>query len=229
MDSYSQESLEIVEKTGILPADSLKELQAMREELEESFRRGQLFRTRTEMEVSVLNDLKFPTPDSKYWQAVREQNVMFENLVMLSYEYRKNLVEIKKLQRDLANEKDELERELLQIEIDKKNFIAINQRRTAAARLREIREWHEIKQQLKPKLECGLDNPDDHQLVSYTQRWVRQYLALGEKGSPSERANLIGQLDMGLKECKKRGLLDRVLPVGSPERKAILAGQKGEL
>ena len=48
----------------------------------------------TEVPVSVLNDIKFPTPAAKYWQAMREQNVMFQELVMLSYEYRKNLVEI---------------------------------------------------------------------------------------------------------------------------------------
>jgi len=211
----------IIDDTGILPEDRMESLRALQTELEDTFKHVQVFRTRTEMEVSVLNDLKFGTPDAKYWQAVREQNVMFQELVMLSYEYRKNMVEIKKLERDITTEEDELEQELLEIEIEKKKFIGLNQQRTAIARAREIEEWHEIKERVKPQLTCGLDDPNDHQLVSYTQRWARQYITQGDKGSPSERANLIGQLEMGLKTCQRLGILDTVLPPGSNERKAI--------
>ena len=33
---------------------------------------------------------------------------------------------------------------------------------------------------------------------------------MGDNGSPPERWNLIGQLDKGIKECRKRGCLDKV-------------------
>ena len=33
---------------------------------------------------------------------------------------------------------------------------------------------------------------------------------MGDSGSPPERWNLIGQLDKGIKECRKRGCLDKV-------------------
>jgi hypothetical protein len=71
-----------------------------------------MFRTETEMRFSVLSDNKYPTKAAKYWQSVREQNTHFENLVHLSFDARKNEVEIKKLQRDIKKEKDELEIEL---------------------------------------------------------------------------------------------------------------------
>jgi hypothetical protein len=71
-----------------------------------------MFRTETEMRFSVLSDNKYPTKAAKYWQSVREQNTHFENLVHLSFDARKNEVEIKKLQRDIKKEKDELEVEL---------------------------------------------------------------------------------------------------------------------
>ena len=54
-----------------------------------------MFRTETEMRISVLNDLKHPTPGAKYWQAVREQNVFFEQMIFLSFDYRENDIEIK--------------------------------------------------------------------------------------------------------------------------------------
>jgi hypothetical protein len=40
-----------------------------------AFHHVQMYRTQTEMEISVLSDVHFPTPDSKYWQTVREMNV----------------------------------------------------------------------------------------------------------------------------------------------------------
>ncbi len=220
--NYDKLSLDIIKSSDILKSEDFEVLAGFKDELKDVFLHTQIFRTRTEMEVSVLNDLKFPTPDAKYWQSVREQNVMYHELVMLSYEYRKNLVEIKKLERDLAKEKDDLEKELLKIEIDKKRFISLNQARTAKDRIREIKEWHEIKANLLPDMKHGLTDVNEHQLVSYTKRFIGQYMAMKEKGSPSERANLIGQLDKALKVCKQKDLLDKVLPENSYERKKFL-------
>ena len=66
---------------NILSEDEVKDFKAMRLELQDTWIKNQMFRTETEMRVSVLNDLKHPTVAAKYWQAVREQNVMFEQLI----------------------------------------------------------------------------------------------------------------------------------------------------
>ena len=65
------------------------------------------------MRFSVLSDNKYPTKAAKYWQSVREQNTHFENLVSLSFDARKNDVEIEKLKRDIKKEKDHLAGSLL--------------------------------------------------------------------------------------------------------------------
>lgn len=219
---YDKLSLEIIKQSEILKPEDLQTIEGLKDELKDVFLHTQIFRTRTEMEVSVLNDLKFPTPDAKYWQAVREQNVMFHELVMLSYEYRKNLVEIKKLERKLEKEKDDLERELLEIEIDKKKFISTNQVRVAKDRIREIKEWHEIKRNLLPDMKYSLKDVNEHQLLSYTKRFIKQFMAMGDNGSAPERANLIGQLDKALKVCRDKGLLEKVLPENPSERQKLL-------
>ena len=95
-NNYGQTALDIIGESTILTAEDLNVIGELKEELVDNFMHAQVFRTRTEMEVSVLNDMNFPTPDSKYWQCQREQGVHFHELVMLSYEYRKNLVEIRK-------------------------------------------------------------------------------------------------------------------------------------
>jgi hypothetical protein len=223
---YGDTALDIIGQSKILTEDDLNVVRDLKGELVDNFLHSQVFRTRTEMEVSVLNDMNFPTPDSKYWQSQREQNVHFHELVMLSYEYRKNLVEIKKLKRKLEPkflpegplpELDSLDKELLQIEIEKLTFISRNQERVAKDRIREIKEWHEIKARLIPGMEFGLEDCGEHQLISYTRRWIQQYLQMGNGGSPGERQNLISQLQMGIKACQSHGILAKILQELTPQ------------
>ena len=74
------------------------------------------------MRFSVLSDNKYPTRAAKYWQCVREQNTHFENLMHLSFDARKNDVEIEKLRAKIKKEKDKLEKQLLQIELEEKIY-----------------------------------------------------------------------------------------------------------
>ena len=207
----TNEPFEIIKSSEILNELDLSRLNPLKKELVENFKKSQVFRTRTEMEVSVLNDLKFPSPASKYWQAVREQNVMFTELANLSYEYRKKIIEIKKIKRDIENEKDELEKELKEVELEQENFNLIQMEKVAKDRIREIEQWSEIKErEAKNMTEEQLADVDNHQLVSYTQRWIRQAIAMGNNGSPAERQNLLGQLEKGLKICVKQNILEEV-------------------
>jgi len=106
--------------TNILDKEDVKEFKKLIPELQDTWHKKQMFRTETEMRFSVLSDNKYPTRAAKYWQCVREQNTHFENLMHLSFDARKNEVEIKKLQRDIKKEKDPLEVELKQIELEEK-------------------------------------------------------------------------------------------------------------
>jgi len=208
----------IIQGSDILTKEDFEMLAPLAGELQESFKKSQVFRTRTEMEVSVLNDTKHPTPSSKYWQAMKEQNVMFGELVMSSYEYRKKLVEIKKIQRDIPLEKYELEKELKQIELEKEMFLLKNQERTAKDRIRELKAWSEIKERESKLMDKGeLGEVDNHQLVSYTKRWINQSILMGGNGSPAERQNLLGQLRSGILLCIEKGIMENVLDGFSKE------------
>ena len=66
---------------GILSESDQAEVSQLQTELLENWSKRQIWRTETEMEVSVLNDHKHPTRASKYWQCIREQAVFFENLI----------------------------------------------------------------------------------------------------------------------------------------------------
>lgn len=198
--------------SGILTQDDLNIITRLKGELQDTWEKTQIHRTRTEMEISVLNDVKHPTPASKYWQALREQGVMLNELVMLSFEYRKKQIEVKILEKKFDKEQDDLERELLKIEIEKEKYILSAQERVAKARIREIKDWSEIKER-ELKLMNGIDikNVDNHQLISYTKRWIQQSILMRNNGSPAERQNLLGQLRSGIQACIKNNVLDLVL------------------
>ena len=85
----------------ILDRKDVEEFRKLIPELKDTWVKKQIFRTETEMRVSVLNDGRHPTPAAKYWQCIREQNVFFENLMDLSFDARENDVEIKQQQKEL--------------------------------------------------------------------------------------------------------------------------------
>ena len=209
---FDKKPFDLILQSEILTQKDFDKLIPLTGELQETFVKSQVFRTRTEMEVSVLNDLKFPTPTLKYWQSVREQNVMFTELVMLSYEYRKNIVKIKILERDIVNEPDELKKELKQIAMDKRMFVLKNQEKTAKDRIRELKAWSEIKErEAKNMSKEDLSEVDNGQLIGYTKRWINQSIQIGDNGSPAERQNLLGQLNSGITSCIKKGIINKVL------------------
>ena len=101
---------ELIEKeapnlNNILEPEDVSIFKEMTEELRDTWTKKQMFRTETEMQFSVLNDAKYPTKAAKYWQCVREQNVFLENLMSLSFDYRRAEVRIKKLQEKLGDDK----------------------------------------------------------------------------------------------------------------------------
>ena len=89
---------------NLLDTEDVKEFKALTGELRDTWTKKQVFRTETEMRMSVLQDAKYPTKASKYWQCVREQNVFLENLMSLSFDARRNEVKLKRLKQKLEKE-----------------------------------------------------------------------------------------------------------------------------
>jgi hypothetical protein len=174
-------------------------------ELQDTWVKKQMFRTETEMRFSVLSDNKYGNNAAKYWQSVREQNTHFENLMRLSFEYRKNDVEIEKLQREIKKEKDPLEKELKQIELEEKLYDRAGMELTAKARMREISTWSKLKKEFH---DGTFDDRDvnTHQAESYTHQLEQKKLTLTPGSSQPEVFNVLGQLET-LKRVRKSGEL----------------------
>ena len=131
---------------NILPAEDVKAFKDMVGEFRDTWTKKQIFRTETEARISVLQDMKYPTKAAKYWQCVREQNVFLENLMSLSFDYRRNDVKIKRLEKKILEEKeDDLKQELWQIDLDEKRYGKANMELTAKDRMRELKMWSKLK------------------------------------------------------------------------------------
>ena len=120
-------------------------LEDLKNELEDTRNKRQIFRSETQMRYSVLNDGVHPNNASKYRQCVTEQNVMYENLVRLSFDYRELEIKIKKAEIELANTEDPLDKELCQIKLERLFWDKADSERIGRDRVREIKKWSELK------------------------------------------------------------------------------------
>ena len=188
---------------NLLDPNEVKEFKELTNELRDTWTKKQVFRTETEMRMSVLQDAKYPTKASKYWQCVREQNVFLENLMSLSFDARRNEVKLKRLQEKLLKEEDPLKRELLQIDIDEKTYSVANMQLVARDRMREIKLWSVLKKEFN---DGSFDDKDvnSHQLDSYHLIMKNKAETLTSGSSQPEVFNVLGQLQT-IERVKKSG------------------------
>ena len=178
---------------NLLDPEDVSKFKELTGELRDTWTKKQMFRPQTEMEFSVLNDAKYPTKAAKYWQCVREQNVFLENLMSLSFDYRRNEVKIKRLEKKLAEETDPLKRELHQIDLDEKIYGRAGMQLVARDRMREIKLWS----MYKKKYDDGSFDTKDvntHQLHSYHLTMKNKAETLTQGSSQPEVFNVLGQL-----------------------------------
>jgi hypothetical protein len=192
--------------SDILDVEDVKEFKSLIPELKDTWKKKQVFRTETEMRFSVLSDNKYPTRAAKYWQCVREQNTHFENLMHLSFEARKNDVEIEKLRIKIKEEKNKLEKQLLQIELEEKIYGKAGMELVAKHRMREVATWSKLKKEFH---DGSFDDRDvnTHQAQSYKIRLEHQKATLTPGSSQPEVFNVLGQLNTLNRVIKDNELL----------------------
>ena len=178
-DTVTERSMDIIQNTEILNDTDLQKLTDLMPVLNDIDRKNPIFRSRNQMEVSVLNPVAFPDESAKYWQCVREQHVMFQNLLDLTFEWDKVIANIELAQIDL----DEIPHDkrynarvrIKKAEIRQLQFALHNFKRTAKDRVREIIEWERLKQkQIEKDPSIDTQNANTNQLESMKKRYVAE-------------------------------------------------------
>ena len=188
---------------NLLDPEDVKEFKAMTTELRDTWTKKQVFRTETEMRMSVLQDMKYPTKAAKYWQCVREQNVFLENLMTLSFDCRRKEAKIKWLEKKLETEKDDYKLEKYKIDLDEEVYGLANMQLIAKDRMREIKLWSTLKKEFN---DGSFDTKDvnRHQLDSYHMIMKNKAETLTSGSSQPEVFNVLGQLK-SIERVKKSG------------------------
>jgi hypothetical protein len=181
---------------AVLKPQDAEQILALKEELADNWNKKQIFRTETEMRVSVLNDAKHPTSASKYWQSVREMSAHFDAMMGLSFELRRSEVERLKLERTMKEAQlkgDILDIMEVQIDLDQNLYGKACMEQVAHDRVREIQTWSKIKTELNDGT-FDDKNVNTHQAVSLRLALENRVAALGNESSPSEVINALGPL-----------------------------------
>lgn len=181
-------SINVLNSSNLIKQEDVKFLQDHKEGFEKRFRTRGLFRSKLEMEAGVLNNDEHPTPDSKYWQAIGEQNVHLTELISLNFEAQKLAAdtellsaEIEELEDSLSNEenvhekkKTEAKLKRKKIEFEQNKFNLMQQEKTAQERMREVKTWEGIIENLIPQLKHGDEDFGVHHAERYFLRYQRR-------------------------------------------------------
>ena len=176
---YTKLGITKIRDVSILEKDDMNTISKLTGELQRVFEVKQLWRTETEIRYSVLNDVSFPTPASKYWQCIREQNVFWEELVRTAMTYQRlqgelDLAEIEYDEIKGASKKSQALRKIKDAEIKEKQFALMRMRLEGHDRVREIGLWEKIKEEQLKKGDFDINDVNKHQTESYAKRWKEE-------------------------------------------------------
>ena len=210
-DIIKKDIKQLIEKetpnlTNLLSQEDVSVFKQMTEELRDTWHKKQMFRTETEARFSVLQDNRYPTKGAKYWQCVREQSSYLDNLMALSFDYRRNDAKIKYLEKKIAVEKDEYKLTKYEIDLDEAQFHKASMEKVARHRMREIKMWSKLKSEFND----GSFNDKDvneHQLESYGIMYADKAKGITKGTSEAEVFNIMGQL-RSLQRIKASGELE---------------------
>ena len=197
---------EEIHLNNLLEQEDLSAFKGMVDELRDTWTKKQMFRTETEARFSVLQDNRYPTKAAKYWQCVREQSTYLDNLMALSFDYRRNDAKIKWLEKKIDKEEDEYKATKYQIDLDECRFGKASMEKTARHRMREIKMWSKLKKEFNDGSFYDKD-VNQHQLESYGMQYHEKAKTLNANSSESEVFNVMGQLQ-SLQRIKKSGELE---------------------
>ena len=210
-DIIKKDIKQLIEKetpnlNNLLSKEDVSIFKEMTQELRDTWHKKQMFRTETEARFSVLQDNRYPTKAAKYWQCVREQSSYLDNLMALSFDYRRNDAKIKYLEKKIAVEKDEYKLTKYEIDLDEAQFHKASMEKVARHRMREIKMWSKLKSEFND----GSFNDKDvnqHQLESYTRMYKNKAQNINQNTSEAEVFNIVGQLS-SLERIAKSGELE---------------------
>lgn len=150
--------LETTKNMQVIKDEDVKFLAENKNHIAKVFEKVHMWRTNTQ-KLSIISDEYFPTLHSKFHQSILESKVQTDQLFYLMKGFEEKKLEIEELALDLEETKGEMLTKRNKIEIKKIELnlafkkYELNQQKIAAEyRMREIKDWTKIQQALLEKM-----------------------------------------------------------------------------
>lgn len=204
--------LKTIEDTHLLSGKQMVNLEEIKADLVVGFEDIITRRSKYLMEVSVLTDTKFPTPDAKYWQAILERDVQFRNMLSESFDYQEKEAEVQILNiryNNLIATDTELslaKANKLQIQIRREEMDLTFMQKNASERYDEIINWTDIINDLKPQLKYNGHDQNEHMSESYLIKFALETQMIKELGASDMNGamNILGLGQSALKHFNEK-------------------------
>tara|TARA_R110002020_G_C16077698_1_gene756799 strand:- start:181 stop:765 length:585 start_codon:yes stop_codon:yes gene_type:complete len=175
------EFIKTIKSSEVLESKDFAIIEKNEKELEKAHDTNQHYRTETEMKGSVL--AKFPSDEGKFWQCVREETMMFENLTANSIDFMIKSGELELLEIELSEFDDSIihkaKKKIKNGEIQMKQLQILKVQQEAHYRAVEIKHWEKIKKKLAKNIKAELmEDVELHQKESYKKKWEKE-ISLG--------------------------------------------------
>jgi len=227
IENYNENITKELSSSNILEETDMLLLEKNMGSIKHALKHSQIFRTDVEARVSVLNDIKHPDADSKYWQSMRELKVQSDQMFYLNFDYKEKIIDQEELEHFLLTKdyENNFDKKRDKIKLEKVKYELLQMELTAKDRIREIDMWSKIQKELEPVMKYSKDDVNEHQLLSYGSRFINEYITsinMKSKPSPSEARNAQGLLLTTLSKIEKDGKMDLLWDKSSIEVRDFL-------
>ena len=186
---YTKHSMDKIKSSSVLDNDDISSMLKMDKSMQHVFEKRQIYRTETEMKYSVLDELRCPTIQARYWQIIREEFAMFNNLMQISFEYEDLNLNLQLLEIELKEIDDSAKGKIHAMkkrnEIKKLQFESAIMRVMAKDYVRELKLWEKLKAVLISKGGFDLDDCNADQFETLKKKWENQNKIAKEFGHES--------------------------------------------
>jgi len=176
---YSNIGIEKIKENNLLSFNDLSYIETLIPELQRTLTTNQIWRSEVQMKYSVLNDVKFPAISGKYFQCLREESLMWTELISLccTYEALQGKLELEQIKLENVKEsrKGNAIKKIINSQINLYKFQLMKCRLEAHHRTREIRLWEKIKSELRDKdSSFDINNPNYQEKDAFEKRMVAE-------------------------------------------------------
>jgi hypothetical protein len=151
--------------------------------LPEQFKGLQLGMSGFQIQYGVLSNKEFPTPDSKYWQCVRELFARYDGVLANNYQYLKTKLEIEKLEAEkemLGNSKiGDIDKRMKELDIAFKKRQLDGMRISCEDTIRQMKKFKELMDEYKK--DKKYETKEEAEPEFWSAKSARLQLAGGEK------------------------------------------------